>query len=296
MSKVKLNAVTDHIPKVSIMMPVYNNESTLKLALNSIIQQSFTDWECIVVNDGSTDKTKNIIENIHDPRFRIVNFERNQGRPYARQKALDLAEGKYLAFLDADDFYHPFKLEEQVEIMEKNNDVVVVSCGDASYNGVFKLLTFRGVGDGDKRVFMVGQKLRCAMRTSMIRMNVAKQFMFDLRLKHAQDTNYMMRLMHKNKYIITPTVRYYYSEFSSVNLTKLIKTYYYSLLNVWSFRDYNYLNCLKVTLLVFVKFLITIVLAPVLGVGFFLKRRGQVPSDEVITSFETALNNLKSKA
>lgn len=295
MAKSNTNSELKKKVLVSIMMPVYNNEATLELALQSIIQQTFTDWECIIVNDGSTDNTARILANIADPRFNIVTFEVNQGRPFARQKALELAEGKYLAFLDADDFYHPDKLEKQVEILEKNQDVVVVSSGDASYDGEFKLMTYRGVGDGVKRVFTIGQKLRCAMRTSMIRMSVAKQFMFDFRLKHAQDTNYMMRLMHNNKYIITPSIHYYYSEFSSVNLAKLLRTYYYSLINVWSLREYNYSNSLKVVMLIVLKFLATIVLAPFTGVKFFLKRRGQIPTIEMVQRFETALNNLNSK-
>lgn len=295
MVKVKANSEMKKPALVSIMMPVYNNESSLELALKSIVQQSFTNWECIVVNDGSTDNTAKILDKITDSRFRIVTFEQNQGRPFARQKALELAEGKYLAFLDADDFYHPDKLQKQVEILELYDDVVVVSSGDASYDGNFKLMTYRGVGDGKKRIFVIGQKLRCAMRTSMIRMSVARQFMFDFRLKHAQDTNYMMRLMHNNKYIITPSIHYYYSEFSSVNLAKLLRTYYYSLLNIWSLREYNYSNSVKVVVLIVVKFLATLVLAPLTGVKFFLKRRGQEPTADMIRNFEAALNDLNTK-
>lgn len=280
-------------PLVSIMIPVYNNESTILMALNSVINQSYTNWECIIVNDGSTDKTKELIDCINDLRFKVVNFDKNQGRPFARQKALEVATGKYLAFLDADDFYHPLKLEEQVAILEKNPDVMVVSCGDASYDASFNLITYRGVGDGLVQEFSVGKRLKCAMRTSMIKMEVAKQFEYDLRLKHAQDTNYLMRLMHNKKYIVTPTVRYYYSEFSSVTYPKIFRTYYFSFLNIWSLKSYNYLNSLKVTFLIIVKFILTLLIAPVLGVDYFLKRRGKIPTDDIILEFNNTLQTLK---
>ena len=281
-------------PLVSIMIPIYNNESTIVMAINSVINQTYTYWECIIVNDGSTDKTKALIESIIDLRFKVVNFDKNKGRPFARQKALEIATGKYLAFLDADDFYHPLKLEEQVEILDKNKDIEVVSCGDASYDADFKLITYRGVGNGAVERFNIGKSLKCAMRTAMIRMDVAKQFSYDLRLKHAQDTNYLMRLMHNKKYIVTPTVRYYYSEFSSVTLPKIIRTYYFSFLNIWSLRSYNWLNSIKVTILIIAKFFLTLLVAPIMGVDFFLKRRGKTPTAEIVTEFRNTLNALKN--
>lgn len=288
------NNIPNSVPLVSVMIPVYNNGATIAMALNSVLNQTFSNWECIIVNDGSTDNTKSLIESYSDSRFKIVNLEKNSGRPFARQKALEIASGKYLAFLDADDFYHPLKLEEQVNILEQNEDVEVVSCGDASYNVDFELITYRGVGNGVVEKFNIGKRLKCAMRTAMIRMDIAKQFSYDLRLKHAQDTNYLMRLMHNKKYIVTPTVRYYYSEFSSVTLPKIIRTYYFSFLNIWSLRSYNLLNSIKVTFLIISKFFLTLLIAPVMGVGFFLKRRGKTPTNEIITEFRNTLNALKS--
>lgn len=121
-------------PQVAIMMPVYNGEKTLPLAVASLIHQTYSHWKCYIVNDGSTDGTKAYLDSLRDDRFVIIHFEKNKGRPYARQAALDLAEGKYLDFLDADDFYHSEKLEKQVKEFKDNNELALVSCILASFD------------------------------------------------------------------------------------------------------------------------------------------------------------------
>ena len=96
------------MPKISIILPVYNVERYLEACLNSIAAQSFTDWECICVNDGSTDGSINILEaySTQDKRIKVLN-QINSGPAVARSHGIREASGEFLLFQDADDFIEP---------------------------------------------------------------------------------------------------------------------------------------------------------------------------------------------
>ena len=108
-------------PKVSIVVPVYNAERFLEQTLQSVIQQDFTDWELLLINDCSTDNSVKIIQTHNDDkRIRLVNLEKNSGAAVARNRGIALSRGKYIAFLDSDDIWMTDKLSKQVSFMEKD--------------------------------------------------------------------------------------------------------------------------------------------------------------------------------
>lgn len=109
-------------PLVSIVIPTYNQPVFLEEALESVFAQTFRDFEVIVVNDGSTDNTRHVLEQYGD-RIRLVNQE-NQGIGRARNRGMDEATGRYIAFLDHDDLWHPSKLQIQVAFMQEHPDCV----------------------------------------------------------------------------------------------------------------------------------------------------------------------------
>lgn len=111
---------------VSIIIPCYNQGVYLSEAVDSIKNQTFQDWECIIVNDGSTDNTIQIAEFLcsRDCRIRLVNKE-NGGLSSARNAGLRVAKGKYLQFLDSDDYLLPTKLEKQIRQMESNESITL---------------------------------------------------------------------------------------------------------------------------------------------------------------------------
>ena len=90
------------MPKISVIMPVYNGESFIEQAIQSLLFQSFDDWELIVVDDGSTDSTPIILQKLNDIRINTI-WQENRGEAGARNTALNHVTGEYLAFLDADD-------------------------------------------------------------------------------------------------------------------------------------------------------------------------------------------------
>lgn len=116
------------MPKVTIAIPVYNDANFLREALDSILAQTFSDFELLIVDDGSTDATLDILASYSDKRLRIVRHEANQGRPFARNTALNAADGEYLAWMDGDDISHPQRIEKQVAFLDAHPEMDICGC------------------------------------------------------------------------------------------------------------------------------------------------------------------------
>lgn len=114
-------------PKVTVLMPVYNAERYLRDAIDSILAQSFTDFELLIINDGSTDGSVEIIASFSDPRIRVVHNNRNLGLVATLNKGIDLARGNYIARMDNDDISLPKRLEEQVACLDADSSLSVVA-------------------------------------------------------------------------------------------------------------------------------------------------------------------------
>lgn len=115
-------------PKVSVVLPVYNSEKTIKQTLESILGQSLGDFELIVINDGSTDSGKEIIQSFSDSRIRLLDNDSNRGLIFSLNRGLDAARGKYIARMDSDDIMQPDRLFKQFEFMEKHPDIDICGC------------------------------------------------------------------------------------------------------------------------------------------------------------------------
>lgn len=109
-------------PLVSVIIPVYNGEKFIATTLRSVIHQSYSNWEIIIINDGSTDNTLNIVSDLKDPRIKIIS-QNNSGVSASRNAGIGSANGNYLAFLDADDFWHKNNLEKKISFLENNPDI-----------------------------------------------------------------------------------------------------------------------------------------------------------------------------
>ena len=107
---------------VSIIMPSYNTAKYISDSINSVINQTYENWELIIVDDCSTDNTDEIVnEFLKDKRIKYFKNEKNSGAAISRNKALREAKGRWIAFLDSDDLWVPEKLEKQIKFMEENN-------------------------------------------------------------------------------------------------------------------------------------------------------------------------------
>ncbi|MGB1216791.1 MAG: glycosyltransferase family 2 protein, partial [Saprospiraceae bacterium] len=117
------------VPIVSVIMPVYNGGTYLHTAIQSILHQKFSDFEFIIINDGSSDNSLEIIESFEDKRIKCISFEQNQGIVAALNKGVESSKGKYIARMDADDISHPERLGKQVDFLEKRTEIGIVGTG-----------------------------------------------------------------------------------------------------------------------------------------------------------------------
>ncbi|MBD2242600.1 glycosyltransferase family A protein [Nostoc sp. FACHB-888] len=115
-------------PKISVIIPTYNRKHYLERAINSVLNQTYTDYELIVVDDASTDGTKTFIAEKY-PDVCCVSLSTNSGASGARNEGIHLARGSFIAFLDSDDEWLPKYLETQIQYIENSTDNVIVFCG-----------------------------------------------------------------------------------------------------------------------------------------------------------------------
>jgi Glycosyltransferases involved in cell wall biogenesis len=115
------------MPKITVAMPVYNDAVYLREAVNSILAQTYKDFELLIVDDGSTDGSLDIISSYRDRRIRVIRHKDNRGRPHARNTALDAADSEYFAWMDGDDISLPERLSEQIAFMDAHHHVSVCS-------------------------------------------------------------------------------------------------------------------------------------------------------------------------
>ncbi|MDF1859547.1 MAG: glycosyltransferase family 2 protein [Verrucomicrobiales bacterium] len=183
------------IPEVSVIVPCYNAEGFLAETLDCVLAQSFQKWECIVVDDASSDGSREVIlaYSARDPRFHAVLLNENQGAAGARNEALAKVRGKFIAFLDADDYWKPEKLTLQVACAAEQGAAIVHS----SYrfideNGAF----LRGGVEASERVDLRSymKNTEIGMSTSLIDRDQVGSFAFkDIRL--CQDTHLWLELL-----------------------------------------------------------------------------------------------------
>jgi glycosyltransferase involved in cell wall biosynthesis len=118
---------TDRQPLVTVAMPVYNAGKYLRLAVLSIVRQTFTDWELLIVDDGSTDNALQGIADIDDARIRILRDGKNKGLAARLNECIDLARGKYFARMDQDDVSYPERFEQQIEALKKDSTLDLIA-------------------------------------------------------------------------------------------------------------------------------------------------------------------------
>lgn len=183
-------------PKVTVFIPVYNRERYIGAAIDSVLAQSFPDYELLLVNDGSTDQSLAIMRSYADPRIRVVSSERNCGIPQTRNKGLALARGEYIALLDSDDLAHPERLEKQIAFLDHHPDYVQVgSWGRAidEHGRLLKKVKRQPTRPEDIRVQLL---FRCSLsnRSIMARTAVLREYGYRNDFPRCQDYELHVRL------------------------------------------------------------------------------------------------------
>jgi len=241
---------------VSIIIPTYNRANLLPTAILSVINQTYQSWELIIVDDGSTDNTKQIVEEFIKKDSRIKYFyQENKGQPFAMNTGIKLSKGKFIAFLDDDDEWYLEKLEKQIEFLNKDENIVLVF-SDAIIRG--------GYLDG-MRSFELSKPYYGYVYPKLLLKNfltassvVIKREIFDevgyfdishyIRITQTQDYDMWLRIAKKYKIGYIPEVLVKYNFSPKINSWEKRKNAYKAMI-------YIYLKNLKIANL-FEKFIV----------------------------------------
>lgn len=194
-------------PKVSVIIPAYNSAWCVCKAIDSVLAQSFGDFEIIVVNDGSTDSTLEVLLKYGDA-IRVIN-QRNGGMSNARNAGIQAARGEYLAFLDSDDWWLPGKLHKQVELLDTKPEIGFCSCSARVEDLTGRLLNLWECPcwDGPFVVHLFGNGADVPGSCSAVlarRELVLKVGAFDEALRGAEDPDLWIRLAAVSEYACIP--------------------------------------------------------------------------------------------
>ena len=186
---------------ISIITPTYNCGNFIAETIESVLKQSYQNWEMIIVDDCSTDDTEEIVTKyvLHDNRIKYYKLERNSGAAIARNKAMELACGDYIAFLDSDDLWMEDKLEKQLAFMKNNNYNITCTAYEQineagqSLNKVIKTKT---------KIDYNSVLLSCPVGNSTVMYNVNKLGKFEIpNIRKRNDDALWLQMLKKEKYI-----------------------------------------------------------------------------------------------
>lgn len=203
-------------PTVSVVLPTYNRAGSIPMSVKSVLLQTFQDFEVIIVDDGSTDNTEEVVHTINDSRVKYIKCDRNYGATHARNVGIQIASGRYIAFQDSDDQWLPEKLRKQVEVLhsaKKNIGVV--------YNAYWRVINNKQIympvdaPNTEKAKAVVAELffLFVATPTVLVRKECFERSgVFDERLPRLQEWELWIRMSqnYKFEYINEALVASYY--------------------------------------------------------------------------------------
>lgn len=216
------------MPTISVVIPVYNGEKTIQETIESVLKQTFSDFELIVINDGSQDKTLEIVSSIQDHRLRTVSYS-NAGLSASRNRGISQALGDYISFIDADDLWSIDKLEAQFNALQTNPQAAVAyswtdsinEAGEFSRRGSY--YTVNGNVYANLLIFNFLENGSNALFRKQAFTEVGK---FDESLTAAEDWDMYLRLAAHYQFVAVPSAQVLYrisDNSMSCNVSKLEK-------------------------------------------------------------------------
>ena len=183
-------------PLISVIMPVLNAEATIAEAVKSILQQTYPDLELILIMDGSSDKSIDIIRSFRDKRIKIISLKYHRGISIALNTGIQHAQGTYIARMDGDDIAYPERLASQIRYMQTHKDCVVLGS---------RVITIDAQGKQIRSPQR--EKKQLIHSTVLIRKKMFKLYgMYDSNLDGAEDYDLWLRFAHKGSIYILPEV------------------------------------------------------------------------------------------
>lgn len=230
-------------PYFSIVIPTYNRSHMLGKALESVNRQTYTDWELIVVDDGSTDNTKEVVESYNDSRIKYF-FQTNQERSAARNNGVEKACGKYICFLDSDDYFLADRLERIYHTLQELKEPSAFMFTGVSFdkNGTITERVEKRLSDyHNKYDFFMFSHVHC--QQTITSKEILLKNKFNIHFNITEDTELWLRIISSNEFIFIedqPTVVVADHDDRSVNVSKY--NVYSKVMEVFFYmkREFNY--------------------------------------------------------
>lgn len=192
---------TSNHPVVSVVIPTHNREQFVGRAIRSVLAQTYTDFELIVVDDGSTDNTAGVVGSFKDPRIRFVRHEQNRGVSASRNTGIRMSRGEYVAFQDSDDEWLPQKLEKQLEMFARTSlpNLGVVACGKIRVSADGKKIVGHNIYKMSGQVYeeFLALKLEPGTQVLLVKKACLNGNLFDEELRAHEDWELCLRLSEK---------------------------------------------------------------------------------------------------
>jgi glycosyltransferase involved in cell wall biosynthesis len=200
---------TSFRPVVSVVLPVFNGELCVGRAVQSVLRQTMSDLELVVVDDGSADRTSRVVSRYSERRLKFVKLTNNSGTSAARNAGISLARGEYIAFLDSDDEWLPDKLEQQIETIRASSATTGISTTGFRIHRVVSG-RYEDIIPDPHADWQRQQLTMCALgpgSTLMVKRDVFPQVgMFDVALRRFEDWDWMIRCLAVRNIVICPSV------------------------------------------------------------------------------------------
>ena len=194
---------------LTVLMPVFDSGKYLEKSVSSILNQTFSDFEFLIINDGSTDDSLDILSKFSDRRIRIESNDCNRGLIYTLNRGVELAQGQYIARMDSDDIAHPKRLELQMNFLLKHLDVVMCGASHIGFNGVSKRKQYFPLDYEDIKAEALFNS-PFSHPLVIIKSSVMKQFHYDEQFIYAEDYFLWQQIIPKYKVVNLPCFLYFY--------------------------------------------------------------------------------------
>lgn len=202
------------MPKISVVIPVYNGAKTIRETLESVLNQTFSDFELIVIDDGSSDSTVNIVNQIQDSRLKVFSYS-NAGTAMSRNRGIYQSTGEYISFIDADDLWTADKLEAQLKALENNPQTAVAYSWTNCIDESSKFLRRGGhtTANGDVYAQLLVVNFLANGSNPLIRKQALKEVgEFDKSLVGTEDWDMWLRLAARFHFVAVPTPQILYRQ------------------------------------------------------------------------------------
>lgn len=211
------------MPTISVVIPAYNAERTILETVASVLQQTFSDFELIVIDDGSRDRTVELLQSIKDERLKVFSYE-NGGLPVARNRGISRSTGEFITFVDADDLWTPDKLELQLAALQQHPEAGVAyswtSCIDEQGELLFQYAPTFYEGNVYAQL-LIGDFIYSGSNTMIRRQAIESAGEFDPTFKSCEDWDYWLRLAVRWPFVVVRKHQILYRRSSGAMSSKI---------------------------------------------------------------------------